>query len=181
MMLYSNAFNLISKLVTYKQVLESQSVIYDKVDVLITQANVRLHRNFALPELDFSLRGLCAGQALPRTWQLRFNLEIYEKQPQAFLSEVPAHEIAHLIAFELYGRSIRPHGKEWQAIMIKVFEQEPHTKHQLEATPTRQERKFSYRCDCQEHQIGIRRHNKITKQGMSYRCKRCHSALRRAI
>lgn len=156
----------------------SQQILSKTVQALIHQANFRLKRNFKVPELDFSLRGLCAGQALPTTWELRFNLDIYDKQPKAFLEEVPAHEVAHLIAYKLYGRKIRPHGKEWQAIMMQVFEVNPKARHQLEATPTRQERKFAYRCDCQEHQIGIRRHNKIIKKGMVYRCSRCHSQLR---
>lgn len=37
--------------------------------------------------------------------------------PVALFAEVLCHEAAHVAAFELHGRSCRPHGAEWKALM----------------------------------------------------------------
>ena len=47
--------------------------------------------------------------------------------PHAFLFTL-IHEIAHLICWEKYGNSVRPHGKEWQGIfgdeLFKLFKKD---------------------------------------------------------
>jgi len=37
--------------------------------------------------------------------------------PAALLAEVLCHEVAHVAVHELHGRSCRPHGAEWKALM----------------------------------------------------------------
>lgn len=41
--------------------------------------------------------------------------------PYAFLV-TSIHEFAHLTAFERYGRTIKPHGKEWQSEFARLFD-----------------------------------------------------------
>lgn len=41
-------------------------------------------------------------------------------QPTEIIEEVVCHEAAHLAASTLYGPGIRPHGREWQALMRKA-------------------------------------------------------------
>ena len=38
-------------------------------------------------------------------------------QPQAIIDEVLCHEAAHLAVHHLHGPGVRPHGREWQALM----------------------------------------------------------------
>jgi hypothetical protein len=38
-------------------------------------------------------------------------------ESEALFQEVLCHEAAHLAAYHLHGRSIRPHGHEWQVLM----------------------------------------------------------------
>ncbi|RLE28231.1 MAG: hypothetical protein DRJ65_00400 [Acidobacteria bacterium] len=38
-------------------------------------------------------------------------------QPQAIIDEVLCHEAAHLAVHHLHGPGLRPHGREWQALM----------------------------------------------------------------
>jgi predicted SprT family Zn-dependent metalloprotease len=41
-------------------------------------------------------------------------------EPQLFFF-VLTHELAHLIAFEKYGRRISPHGQEWKKLSEKCY------------------------------------------------------------
>lgn len=41
-------------------------------------------------------------------------------QPQAVIDEVLCHEAAHLAVHHLYGQGVRPHGREWQALMSRA-------------------------------------------------------------
>jgi len=41
-------------------------------------------------------------------------------QPQEIIDEVLCHEAAHLAAHHLHGPGIRPHGREWQALMRRA-------------------------------------------------------------
>ncbi|MEN8163419.1 MAG: SprT-like domain-containing protein [Acidobacteriota bacterium] len=38
-------------------------------------------------------------------------------QPQEIIDEVLCHEAAHLVVHHLHGPGLRPHGREWQALM----------------------------------------------------------------
>ncbi len=42
------------------------------------------------------------------------------EQPQAIIDEVVCHEAAHLAVLHLYGQGVRPHGREWQALMRRA-------------------------------------------------------------
>ncbi|RLE21741.1 MAG: hypothetical protein DRJ61_04580 [Acidobacteria bacterium] len=41
-------------------------------------------------------------------------------QPQAIIDEVLCHEAAHLAVHHLHGVGLRPHGREWQALMRRA-------------------------------------------------------------
>ena len=47
--------------------------------------------------------------------------------PAARFSEVMCHEAAHVAAFRLFGRRVRPHGPEW-AQLVRGAGYEPHTR-----------------------------------------------------
>ncbi|MDY7025028.1 MAG: SprT-like domain-containing protein [Pseudomonadota bacterium] len=168
------------------------------VEHYVHRAEQYFEQRFERPQIRYDLRGLTAGMALPDAWELRFNLPMYLRQPEAFLAQVPGHEVAHLIAHRLFapanslrsGLSLRgglrprrqkrlqPHGQEWRAIMQQVFELEPITRHQLQAEPARKERTVTYVCQCTQHELGIRRHHNVLRKGAVYRCKHCHTNLR---
>ncbi|GGA97149.1 SprT family zinc-dependent metalloprotease [Agarivorans gilvus] len=130
---------------------------------------------FARPEIVLSQRlSKVAGSANLSQWRLRFNAHFYAQDCEDFLRHTVPHEVAHLICHALYGR-VKPHGKEWQSIMLKVFNCPPHTTHRysLSEMPMKS---FTYQCACQQHQLGIRRHNKVL-QGAQYCCKQCRQRL----
>lgn len=134
-------------------------------------------KSFPRPEVTLSLRGRSAGVAELQKNRLRFNLVLLEENHQEFLAQVVPHEVAHLLAWQLHGRSIRPHGKEWQQIMQQVFCVQPDTTHRFDVSRSARQG-YIYQCGCEakEHALTVRRHNKI-QRGQQYICQRCRSTL----
>ncbi|WP_114418694.1 SprT family zinc-dependent metalloprotease [Marinospirillum perlucidum] len=134
-------------------------------------------KSFPRPEVSLKLRGKSAGVAELGRNRLRFNQVLLEENAEAFLAEVVPHEVAHLLAWQLHGRKIRPHGREWQQIMHQVFGVEPRTRHQFDVTRSAHQG-YIYACACpdQQHALTLRRHNKIMA-GQIYICRRCQANL----
>ena len=125
------------------------------------------------PEMAWDLRGQAAGQANARRNLIRFNRELAERYPDEFVAQTVPHELAHLVAFKKFGGNIRPHGREWRAVMIALGA-EPRRTHRYEVTPVRKLRLYAYQCHCpdSEYQLTAIRHNRI-QRGHMYVCKRC--------
>ena len=92
-----------------------------------------------------------------------------------FLEEVVPHEVCHLLAYKLFGK-VRPHGKEWQSLMIELFGLKGQTYHQMDVTKVKG-KSFNYQCECGPIELGIRRHNKVVKGKQIYICRKCRSPL----
>lgn len=149
--------------------------IEQKVKECITKANRFFGHAFSMPTYNFKQRGKAAGTAHLQRNELRFNAFMYQQRPDEFLNSVVPHEVAHIIVYQIYGLSVRPHGKEWQAVMRKVYNLSPDRTHTFDVPPPKQS--FQYQCDCQTHQFTKLRHNK-TLRGTEYICKRCHCILK---
>lgn len=56
------------------------------------------------------------GRAFParKLVRLRHDLQV---QPREVLRQVLVHELAHLVAWQQFGPRIKPHGRQWQALM----------------------------------------------------------------
>lgn len=143
----------------------------------LAKAEQHMLKNYPVPELDLSLKGRCAGQAWLEKWKMRFNLQLFQDNRQAFLQEVVPHELAHLIAYREFGRRIKPHGKEWRWLMETVLEVPARTTHRFDVSSSARQN-YLYRCGCPEriHPLTIRRHNRIIK-GTDYICRDCRQIL----
>lgn len=133
------------------------------------------NRQFPTPEISFKLRGKSAGKAYLQKGEIRLNPILFKENRQIFLDEVIPHELAHLIAYQLFGK-VQPHGKEWQHIMQDTFSLQPSTTHSLDITSV-QGKTFEYQCLCQVHPLTIRRHNKVQTNKALYSCRQCNSTL----
>jgi len=134
------------------------------------RAEQLLERTFPAPQVLFNQRGKIAGCALLQKNTLKFHALLFEQNKEHFLTHVVPHEIAHLLVWQLYGKTA-PHGKEWQRIMTGVFNLPPHRTHQYNVDNIGI-KTIMYECECGDVPLTIRRHNKVLK-GAVYRCKHC--------
>ncbi|WP_072325166.1 SprT family zinc-dependent metalloprotease [Marinospirillum alkaliphilum] len=134
-------------------------------------------KSFPRPEVLCNLRGRAAGMAELQRNRLRFNPVLLEENEAAFLQEVVPHEVAHLLAWQLHGRGIRPHGAEWQQIMRQVFGLAAERTHDFDVRRSARQA-WIYACGCvdREHALTIRRHNRILR-GHAYVCLQCRTRL----
>lgn len=152
-----------------------------RVDACFAQAEARLGRPFPRPRIHLNMRGRAAGSARLQTWELRFNPALCQANQQAFMDEVVPHEVAHLLVHALWGEGrgrsrVLPHGRQWQSVMREVFGLEPRTTHSFDLAVLAQ-RTFAYACDCQQHRLSVRRHNKVLRGEARYHCRRCRQPL----
>lgn len=138
-------------------------------------ANQRLDRNYPEPALLYQQRGTAAGTAWLQSWEIRLNPVLLLENQQAFINEVVPHELAHLLVWKHFGQ-VAPHGKEWKWMMESVLDVPARRTHQFEIASVRS-RTFPYRCRCQQHQLTVRRHNRILRGESEYRCVSCGERL----
>ena len=149
-------------------------VVENEVSRCFDIADTFFNHRFKRPRCSLKQRGRAAGTAHLQKNEVRFNEYMLLQDPEHFLKTVVPHEVAHIVVFQIYGADVKPHGKEWQAVMLKVYGIKPDRTHTFETPP---KNVYLYVCDCQEHQLTIRRHNRI-ERGCEYICKVCKSGLR---
>lgn len=137
-----------------------------------------------MPACSFDLRGTTAGQALCQFLgrklvgaTVRINGQLLLDNEQEMLEETLPHEVAHILTDLKHGRGTKPHGAEWQRVMLALGKQPTRT-HEMETTPARTvARDFVYRCSCKLHRLTAIRHRKIQSRKASYRCNDCMQPL----
>ncbi len=166
---------------------ELQRQVRESADSCLRRAGDYFCRQFAPPEIRFDLKGASAGQAVfirqgrREEIRLRFNSQLLLQNPQEFLSQVIPHEVAHMVARLVYGRRIRPHGQEWQAVMRDVLGVAPQVRHRMDVRDIARPRpRHLYHCSCpqREHWLSSIRHNRIQRAQQRYLCRACHQLLR---
>lgn len=149
-------------------------------------------RQFVLDCVSFDLRGRSAGQfrakqlrsdgmfgKAQRVKEIRLNASLLEQYGDEFIRDTVGHEVAHFVVFELYSKRVRPHGKEWQSVMIDVMKQSPTVTHSYDAEPARKLERYRYVCSCDAkvHELSVIRHRKILNKKARYHCKDCRTEI----
>lgn len=148
-----------------------------RVEACYQQAEDFFKRSFKRPTVSLKLRGQKAGVAHLHENMLRFNPQLYTENSEDFLRQTVAHEVAHLIAHQLFGDRIQPHGEEWQLIMRGVYELPPHRCHSYEVK-RRQVTRYIYRCPCADSDFPFtRQRHLLVRKGRRYLCRRCRQVL----
>ena len=160
---------------------QQQILVQERVEYYLQQAREIYQRDFMAIPVLFDLKGRAAGMYLVRRdhrW-IRFNPYIFNRYFDDCLVSTVPHEVAHYVTDQVYGlRRIRPHGIEWKGLMQRLgVEPRVRADYSLQGMPVRRQQRFSYRCNCREHEITLTRHNKIIKNRMRYFCQRCGSAI----
>ncbi|MCF6262079.1 MAG: SprT-like domain-containing protein [Xanthomonadales bacterium] len=164
-----------------------QQQVTNKTRAVILQANHLLTKNFPQVEVLFDLRGRSAGQFRVRrqVCEIRFNPQVFALYFTDNLINTVPHEVAHYLIYLMYPRrrqglrKVKPHGVEWRELMAKLGA-DASVCHNYDLTniPQRREQHFSYSCNCREHQVSCRRHNKIQAGRGRYYCRYCKAVLK---
>ncbi len=159
----------------------SMTKAVERTRQLLREAEDWLHASMPHTEIRFDLTGVSAGQARVKGGGgalIRYNPALLGRHPTDFIRATVAHEVAHVVAFTVYGSDIRPHGREWQSIMYR-FGVEPSRCHHYDVSRlrTRSVHRFTYRCACGTHEISSIRHNRVRSRGTIYLCRRCRQPL----
>lgn len=149
----------------------TQYQLSKKTAQLIDIANQHFQRRFPIPQVDVDMRGKAAGKALLQLNTIKLNKVLFAENQQQFIDEVLPHELAHLITHQVFGR-VKPHGKEWQYVMVKVFGIKPERTHTMDVSSV-QGKTFEYQCGCRSYPLSIRRHNKVLRKESQYSCRSC--------
>ena len=156
-----------------------QQQVLAQINACYQHAEQLLQVSFPRPSVCFNQRGKAAGSARLQTNELRFNALLLQENSVHFIAHTVPHEVAHLIVYQLHGRT-KPHGREWQTIMNQVFSLPATTTHSYDVSSVKGQT-FRYACQCRDHQLSIRRHNKIVREQLSYQCRYCRQPLRPII
>ncbi|MBV4414370.1 SprT family zinc-dependent metalloprotease [Enterobacteriaceae bacterium YMB-R22] len=135
----------------------------------------QLERDYPEPKITFDQRGCAAGTAWPHNNEIRLNPILLMENQQAFIDEVVPHELAHLLVWQHFGR-VAPHGKEWKWMMETVLGVPARRTHRF-AMDSLARKTFPYRCKCQDHQLTVRRHNRVQRGEAEYHCIHCGALL----
>lgn len=158
-----------------------QQEVLERVEHFIANGEQIYSRSFKRIPVLFDLKGRTAGMYRVRRREkvIRFNPWLFSKYYADSLAVTVPHEVAHYLADVVYGlRNIRPHGREWQAIMAEFgADASVTTRYSLDGIPTRQVQRFAYRCLCRGHELTSYRHQRILKGQAQYRCRSCGSQL----
>ncbi|PVZ83364.1 SprT family zinc-dependent metalloprotease [Serratia sp. S1B] len=138
-------------------------------------AQQHLAVEFPEPKVIYQQRGTSAGTAWLQSWEIRLNPVLLLENQQPFIDEVVPHELAHLLVFRHFGR-VAPHGQEWRWMMEQVLQVSARRTHRFEISSV-QSKTFPYRCACQQHQLTLRRHNRVMRGESEYRCRQCGKKL----
>ena len=176
LLIYSFRFALYPHFMT-KPLANDLNQTQERIIELYALAERYFSRRFRRPYIRLDLRGESAGQALPGKYQLRFNPVLLRENREHFLKQTVGHEVAHLLAYELFGPGVQAHGKEWKSIMVKVFGLPAERCHNYDTQRT-SNRPWIYRCKCEGQTISLStiRHNRANK-GAVYLCTRCRNPL----
>ena len=152
--------------------------LLERLEQCFCLAEAHFKRSFKRPSVNLKLRGSKAGVAYLQANELRFNAELYQNNREDFLRQVVAHEVAHLLVFQMHGRSAQAHGAQWAQLMSGLYGLEPKVRHSYKVTP-RVQLRYRYRCACPEqnvHAFTGQRHAYVCK-GHRYLCQRCKAPL----
>jgi SprT protein len=144
----------------------------------LEKANATLSMNLRFEGVKFFSRSKMAGYVIPSRDNIVYlNLDLFKANFPQFVKDTIPHEVAHLFAYSLVGRSEGHHGATWKSVMRNVFRIAPNRTHSFDLSvvdlPKSQ---YKYICVCQKHFIGTRIHNQI-QQGRVYKCRNCKKDL----
>jgi SprT protein len=160
---------------------QQKNLVIQETSKYITLARQLYNVEIPLIAVEFNLTGHTIGmyKHSKQARIIRYNELVFAKYFEENLRDTVPHEVAHYVVDMQYGRrKVRPHGAEWQSVMADFGADNSRTaNYDLSGIPKRQYSTVPYACGCQQHDLGIRRHNKVLKRKISYHCRQCGDEL----
>jgi len=158
-----------------------ESIVVDETHRFIQLGSELYSVNLPNIDICFDLSGHTIGmyKRLRQRQLIRYNAAVFAKYFDDNVRETIPHEVAHYIVDMRFKRKeIRPHGRQWRDVMTD-FGVEPRrtARYDLSDIPKRRYRTIAYACSCQQHDLGIRRHNKMLRREAEYSCRHCGDRL----
>jgi len=161
-----------------------QDEVIRRTNEMVFYASGLFSVNLQRIPVSFDLKGRAAGMFCIKSGQrrIRYNPWIFSKHFDENLSQTVPHEVAHYVVEQLFGRrGIRPHGNEWQNVMIALgYEPRTTCDFDLGGIPGRKLKYYRYHCQCRNHQVSSIRHNRMRDGKAQYFCRSCRYPLKPA-
>ncbi len=158
-----------------------KQTILDKVEECFVKAEKFYGKTFERPKnIIFKTTGTTGGHSNYKRRELMFNIILANENGDDFVNRTVPHEVAHYVQRAVYGYAgVRPHGREWQYVMTKVYGLNPDRCHSYDVTSvkTRKQTRHKYGCPCgKTFNITTTLHNKI-KRGSTRICLSCRGRI----
>lgn len=141
--------------------------LIDAVENSFLLAEKVFDKKFKRCEIKFDIRPTSniAGQAQLLKRRIRFNRHLYRLYPSKITTVIVPHEVAHVVAFDLYGPKAANHGPLWKHVMIRMG-QKPIRCHSLMTSNS--ERKPVYECQkCKKQTIAQTKLHRLIQNGFA--------------
>ncbi|ADZ91408.1 SprT family zinc-dependent metalloprotease [Marinomonas mediterranea] len=152
---------------------------YERVELKVREcmniASQYFSTTLRTPSFNFKQKGRAAGTAYLQKNEIRLNSYMYAQSPDEFIESVIPHEVAHIVVYQIYGSEVSPHGREWKAIMERLFGVPAARTHNFKLPPRKEG--YEYRCACSVHEFTAHRHSRARK-GTEYMCRKCRTTLK---
>ena len=179
-----------------------KALVDKKVEMLQKKVEKLYGKRVPNVKIKYDLKSIrTAGMAVTNPWTQRFDMRLHEaalnEYQEDYIEGTVVHEFAHLVQHCFYnkgGNRPKPHGKEWKRVMRELGKN-PERCHSMNlsqamekfakvsgkpAPKKRQLKRFTYKCNCDTHELTSIRHNKIKNGQASYTCRSCGSKLVKA-
>lgn len=114
-----------------------------------------------------------AGRAFWLENRLEFNPKLYAENTEKFLQDTVAHEVAHIVAYHVYGST--GHDKNFYAVCTVLGADAARChNYKIEVKGT------WYECGCMKHLVTSARKAWMTR-GKVYKCKHCKEIIREVV
>lgn len=159
---------------------EVKQEVTQRVLWALVRAGKAYDKTFEVPTIVYDKQGKVAGTARFSEWKININSILLMENKEDMIEHTVPHEVAHLVAYKLFGTRIQSHGLEWQRVM-GVLGLPADRCHQYDTTNSRVRTKPTvlYHCSCgKEFKLGLVRHRRHQASGnKTFYCKLCRSYL----
>ncbi len=154
-----------------------QEAVMSRVNAIILAAKEKYGVTLPYIQVAFNLRGKVAGRAT-RPDIVQFNSRLLAENKQAYIDRTVVHEMAHIIAWAVYGDQGSGHGVYWQNVMLDLGASDVKRCHAYDTSSIEESRAgYRYNCSCGKVRVFNSRRHKRIGMGAVFFCSHCKSEL----